>query len=427
MSFELGGGDSTEAYLRISCSGKNENECVEFRMYPNNVKRKTCKCTLDWYEKTNIVRVGLFEKYVYDEDTLNNSVSMTTNYEKIKEVIPRFEHPEIENGGSEKRTISKICCQCQDEIFGVEWEVLRNTFNLSELCLKNFVDEHNANIRCVFPSTPKLVGSGSSHIVPIDLIPDVLNIFEECNDSFGSSKLSTVMFLQQIQRTLMSNTMGFGVGVNMARITSFIETMEWYTNASFYGLKRITSTVTKMDEHMRTMDAITTKYVKENENLRALVVFLNKTVLNVTNRLQAVQTAVVNNSSAISLMGGLSTQLPGVDIETCASFHPNTPRGESQFPKGDWYNTLQEIARMTKCADPRKEHLEKTFLDYINEKRSEMSHLETWVQILNTVSERTGKVNPSYNDICAEYNSFCEKRRLELETPSPRSSKKRKQ
>lgn len=402
-----------------------DEDIIHVGGYDNVRERKSCAHDRDWYDELGLTpKQDLYTKYVDPAVTVETGEPRMV-IDKLLETVPRcvvkgregVERWISQSGPSRISNVPFICAQCEKKTFGVLQKDLRAIGvpprRIAAVCAKY---EGSVNKYCLFPKV-RVPSGGTDLLVPIDLLPDIFNMFDTSDDSDTARRLnqSASHFVQQIYRIISKHTIRLNIGgLGNARIAAITEKINTIADIRAVAFTHFAEKIDSMErrsevarERERAKDvALTT----QSEHIALLM----RSLRGMRAQLAALMDTVANNSSAIAIMGGLAdpkfvAPLPGVSVQTAARFHPDRTE---KMPKEEWLATFKSIANLVGSDAPTAADIDAVYLDLVTRARTEMgvpTPSPVWHNAFTLFRQQTGLENPTFEEMLEEFERFAEK------------------
>lgn len=404
------------------------------RNFENATKQKNCDCDRDWMDKLELGSdVNLNDTYNDPEGELATGRFINIR-NKILDVVPRVhvrgrEATARRHAPTEDSAITHVplvCGQLEKFTFGVRWNDLCKWLNLRQGRLAEIIDNmdiRNKQQRCVFPFEKTDKGQ-KSQIVPLDMIPDVLNMFGDPSEikSHHENKFSISNFAAELSHLVLQRTTKLNIqGLGYARVAAFAEKMDLMSFLRTVSYEKI---IHDIDDHHRALSIIQRENIALRKTARELV-RSTKLIIN-RNKQMAAQMGLLmdimqDHAAALNIMGGLSepefiAPLPGATLATCSRYHrssvkrPENPISGEQFVK-----ILRSVAAMVGREGPRADDIEQVYLDTLTTTRVTSDNPERvdgqWYKFFTLTRALTGEENPTMETILDTFQRTLRKRK----------------
>lgn len=389
-----------------------------FQNYDKKKPSKSCDHSSEWFSRldsglcNNLNDVcSMKDRYGVDKDEFGSTFS-----QRIMDNIPRIE---VTPTGSRKPALRNqthgrydyrpfICAKCDyGSTFGVLWSSLRATFNLSRNHLSRVKTSLKIDSkRCLFPVV--LTGTDSEDfLVPIDLLVDVLNMFDDVQFlGFGKQLgLYVPQMINKIYMHISHNVESLGInGMGLARVAAFMEKVVWVLHLQSVTYNRFAFDI--------------------DDNKREL--------MHISCRLAPLQSQVVDNSRRLDHLTRVSLSLARKLNQRILSDLPgafDVPVIDEAPLEDNWFEeTLDLVTLMSGENDPSPSKLAYWYARVVKAVKGGDGDL--WINMLDKAVERTGKARPTMKEIIkASKTTRLPSRVFEAPKPPvspPEPSKKRK-
>lgn len=404
--------------------------------FSNATKKKTCTCERAWMDDLELgSNIDLNDTFTDPVSELATGRFINIRH-KILDVVPRV-HMRGREATARRHAPTKdsaitqvplVCGQSEKNTFGVLWDDLRKWLSLRPGRLTEILD--NMDIvtqqhRCVFPYHKDEKGK-KLLVVPLDMIPDVLNMFGDPSEikSQRQNKFSVSNFAVELSHLVLERTTKLNIqGLGYARVASFAEKMDLMSFLRTVSYEKI---IHDIDDHERTLKTVQHEVVLLRKTVRNLV-RNSQLVINRTKQLTAnmgmLMDTTHDHASALSIMGGLSepefiAPLPGVTLATCSRYHPTSvKRADNPITCEQFTKTLQSVAAMVGHNGPRADDIDRVYLDALTRSRVESTNPKRadgqWYKFFTLTRALTGEDNPTIDTILETFQRTLRKRERE--------------
>lgn len=402
--------------------------------YENATRLKTCKCDRLWMDELGLQsNVDINDVYTDPANELATGRFVSIRH-KILDKVPRVhmrgrEATARRHAPTEDSAITKVplvCGQSETHTFGVLWPDLRTWLNLRQGRLSEILDHMDIvaqQHRCVFPYQQTDKGRPVP-IVPLDMIPDVLNMFGDPSEikSHSENKFSISNFAVELSHLVLERTGKLNIhGLGYARIAAFAEKMDLMSFLRTVSYEKI---IHDIDEHKRELTTLQREIVMLRNTTRNLV--RNSQLLINRNKQLTAQVGMLmdtthDHASALAIMGGLSepefiAPLPGANLATCSRYHPASVKRPGNPISGEQFvKVLRSVAEMVGHEGPRADEIETVYLDALTRTRLESEEAEPvdgqWYKFFTLTRALTGEDNPTMDTILETFQRTLRKRR----------------